>query len=49
MSQSAVQLARRAIRRTMPDASKRELSLAFVSVHYGAELDERLREYLARG
>ena len=49
MSQSAVQLARRAIRRTMPEASEQEVLLAFVALHYGAELAERLRAYLARG
>jgi len=49
LSQSAVQLARRAIRRSMPDASEQEVMLAFVSIHYGAELADRLRDYLARG
>jgi hypothetical protein len=49
MSQSAVQLARRAIRRTMPDATEQEVQLAFVELHYGAELAQRLRAFLTRG
>ena len=47
MSQSAVQLARRAIRRTMPDAAEDEILMTFVAIHYGAELADRLRKYLA--
>jgi hypothetical protein len=49
MSQSAVQLARRAIRRTMPDATEQEVQLTFVELHYGAELAQRLRAFLTRG
>jgi hypothetical protein len=48
MSQSAVQLARRAIRRTMPNASEQDVLLTFVAIHYGAELADRLRAYLPR-
>lgn len=49
MSQSAVLLARRAIRRSMPEASEQEVLLTFVAHHYGAELAERLRAHLTRG
>jgi hypothetical protein len=46
LSQTVIYLSRRAIRRSKPYLSKRELDIAFVSNHYGQELAERLRLYL---
>ena len=46
LSQTAVALSRRAIRRANPAYSQWELDLAFVSSHYGGELAERVRLYL---
>ncbi len=48
LSQTAVELARRAIRRNMPGASEREVQLAFLAIHYGDELAARVRERLER-
>lgn len=47
LSQTAIQLARRAIRRTMPEASEQEVLLRFVAVHYGQKWVERLRARLS--
>ena len=47
LSQTTIQLARRAIRRTMPGASEQEVLLAFVAVHYGQRWAERLRQRLS--
>ena len=46
LSQTMAALSRRAIRRANPDYSQRELDLAFISIHYGEELAERVRIYL---
>lgn len=48
LSQTAIYLSRRAIQRTSPSLSKRELDLAFVANHYGEKLAERLRLYMGR-
>ena len=48
LSQTAIYLSRRAIQRTNPSLSKRELDLAFVANHYGEKLAERLRLYMGR-
>lgn len=48
LSQTVVQLSRRAIMRANPDLSEQELNLIFVSYHYGTELADRLRKYLYR-
>lgn len=48
LSQTVVQLSRRAIMRANPDLSEQELNLIFVSYHYGTELADRLRKYLDR-
>ncbi len=48
LSQTTIQLARRAIRRSRPCASEEEVDLAFVALHYGPDLAERLRQYPAR-
>jgi len=48
LSQTAMYLSRRAIRRANPSLSEREVDLTFVANHYGQNLAERLRLYLAR-
>ena len=46
LSQTAIQLSRRAILRCNPELSEQELNLAFVVHHYGNDLADRLRKYL---
>jgi len=48
LSQTTIQLSRRAISRANPGLSERELNLAFVAYHYGDDLAKRLREYMER-
>ena len=46
LSQTAIYLARRAIQRTNPSLSEREVDMTFVANHYGDELADRLRSYI---
>jgi len=46
LSDMALQLSWRAIRRANPAASEEEVALRFVAVHYGHELAARLQGYL---
>lgn len=46
LSQTIMYLSRRAIQRTNPFMSEREVDLAFVANHYGENLAERLRLYM---
>ena len=46
LSQTTIYLARRAIQRTNPSLSKREIDMTFVANHYGDELAKRLRSYI---
>lgn len=48
LSQTAIYLSRRAIRRAKPLLTEREADLAFVANHYGEDLAERLALYLER-
>ena len=48
LSQTAFQLARRAIRRANPTLTQREVDLLFVALHYGEDLAAALRVHLAR-
>jgi len=48
LSASVIKLARDAIRRRHPEYSKREVDLAFVELHYGRDLADRLRRDLER-
>jgi hypothetical protein len=48
LTHTVLSLSRRAIERRNPGLSDREIDLLFVRYHYGAELAERLREYLER-
>jgi len=47
LSRSVITLARRAIRRTMPEATEQEVALRFVELHYGRDLADGLRRHLA--
>ena len=46
LSQSVIQLSRKAIRRANPDLDDKELIFTFISYHYGSELAGRLRNYM---
>jgi hypothetical protein len=48
LSQTVIDLAKRAIRRRYPHEGERGVLLHFVSVHYGAELARRLSDDLRR-
>lgn len=48
LSETAIGLARNAIRLQSPEISDRDVSLRFAAVHYGTELAERIRRYLQR-
>ncbi len=48
LSQTAMYLSRKAIQRTKPFLSEREVDLAFVANHYGEDLAKRLRLYMER-
>ncbi|MFH1244914.1 MAG: hypothetical protein V1662_00325 [Candidatus Omnitrophota bacterium] len=48
LSQTTINLSRRAIFRAHPEYTERELDVAFVSLHYGREVASRLAEYLTR-
>jgi hypothetical protein len=47
LSAQVIGLARRAILRSLPGTSEREVSLLFVERHYGRELGSEVRQYLA--
>jgi hypothetical protein len=46
LSETGMQLSRRAIRRANPKLNEQELNLLFVEYYYGKDLSERLRRYL---
>ena len=48
LSQTTMQLAWRALRRSRPSADEDELKVAFLALHYGHDLAERFRQYLER-
>ena len=48
LSQTTMQLAWRALRRSRPSADEDELRVAFLALHYGHDLAERFRQYLER-
>lgn len=47
LSQTAMELARRALRRRMPQSDETEVNLAFVALWYGKDLAGEVRRYLA--
>ena len=48
LSQTTMQLSRRAISRANPGLNEQEINLIFVAYHYGAELANHRRAYLER-
>jgi hypothetical protein len=48
LSHSVLMMSRRAIVRQNPAQNAFELSMDFVSLHYGAELEKKVREFLKR-
>jgi len=46
LTESTIQLSRRAIMRANPDLDKKELNIKFISYHYGEKLAGLLREYM---
>lgn len=48
LSRMTIQLSRRALRRAHPDATEREIDLAFVELHYGHALASQVKAYLER-
>ena len=49
LSHSVLSLSRDGIARRLPGASRREIGLEFVRLHYGEELADELRQYLQPG
>ena len=47
MTTTAIALSRRAIQRLHPDWTKMEVNLFWAEVHYGKDLADRVRQYLA--
>ena len=47
LSEAARRLSLRALRRRRPDLGEQEILLWWVEIHYGADLGERLRSFLA--
>lgn len=43
LSATVASLSRRALRRSTPDASEKEIDLAFVALHYGDAIAARMR------
>lgn len=48
LSQTAIQLSKRAIKRANKDLDTSEIDLLFINYHYGKDLAERVQKYLAR-
>lgn len=48
LSRTVIQMSRRAIARAKNTNDKAEIDLAFIELHYGAELAERVRLYLQK-
>jgi hypothetical protein len=48
LSETAIQLSHRTIRRANPELNEQELKLLFVTYAYGKDLSEHLRRYLNR-
>lgn len=47
LSQSVIQLSRRAILRANPALSQRDANLAFLEIHYGNDLSSSVGKYLS--
>jgi hypothetical protein len=48
LSQTVIQISRRAISRANPELNEQELDLLLIAYHYGTDLADRLQEYLDR-
>ncbi len=48
LSDSAIKLSRRAIRRANPLLSEQEVRLRFVALHYGERMEKAVRRHLER-
>lgn len=48
LSTTVASLSRRALRRSMPDASEQDIDIAFVALHYGGAVAAQLRRCRAR-
>lgn len=49
LSQTAIQLSKRAIARAHPELDERQVGVLFVEYQYGKALADRLRQYLEAG
>lgn len=48
LSQTVINLSRRAISRTHPEYNKHDVDLFFVRLHYGDDIADRLQTYIDR-
>ena len=48
LTQTTIELSRRALRLRYPNANEEEIALMFVSLNYGDDLARRLKEHLSR-
>lgn len=48
LSQTVINLSRRAIRRTNPELNEKELKFKFLAYHYGKEIAEQFKKYIDR-
>lgn len=46
LSQTVINLSRRAIRRANPELSENDLNYKYVAYHYGNEIAEQLKKYM---
>lgn len=46
LSQTVIQLSKRAIARRHPHLNKQQITLLFIKYHYGEDLAERVKKYL---
>ncbi len=46
LSQTTINLSKRAILRAHPNYNEKEINIAFVRLHYGKDLADRLKKYL---
>ena len=46
LSQTAMQLSRRAIARANPHLREKQINLRFISLHYGKDLKQRVEKYI---
>ena len=48
LTQTTIQLSRRAIARANKEFNEEQINLKFISLHYGNDLAERVKKYLER-